>query len=348
MFNPEPNLAEWQESARELLNNPRLTRYLEHLDRGVKEYRASLPEGERPAEFYDHRANLLKFAEAALPIQDESMRGYAGHWAALSAHHDQTGVYKRCVDFFQHDQGLLVDLGCGTGRFLAATNTGSAIGVDINHYCLQAAETLLAGKGPVQRYSRSYISFDPERGFILKPYPVMNVKLDGTTLLLDDIQTLHNTMGVLYNQGRKADMVSFTLSGGYTNNSPLQFIDAINLGDKFREEKLVKHGEVIRDTVISKLGKICKSGGRFFFAYRMAVSENEVFVDGHEKIGQEMAKLHPNIDVVRTSSLAMEDENGMHGIGLDRRRIEKDGTITILPDSAVLPYRLYLFDMRLR
>jgi len=105
MFNPEPNLAEWQESARELLNNPRLTRYLEHLDRGVKEYRASLPEGERPAEFYDHRANLLKFAEAALPIQDESMRGYAGHWAALSAHHDQTGVYKRCVDFFQHDQG---------------------------------------------------------------------------------------------------------------------------------------------------------------------------------------------------------------------------------------------------
>ena len=217
MFNPEPNLAEWQESARELLNNPRLTRYLEHLDRGVKEYRASLPEGERPAEFYDHRANLLKFAEAALPIQDESMRGYAGHWAALSAHHDQTGVYKRCVDFFQHDQGLLVDLGCGTGRFLAATNTGSAIGVDINHYCLQAAETLLAGKGPVQRYSRSYISFDPERGFILKPYPVMNVKLDGTTLLLDDIQTLHNTMGVLYNQGRnlqKRRQILFCLPHG--------------------------------------------------------------------------------------------------------------------------------------
>ena len=349
MFKPEPNLTEWQESVVELLKNPRLTSYLEYLDRRVKDYYASLPEEKRPTGSYDHKANLLKFAETALPIQDESMRGYASKWATLSAQHAENDIYQKCVDFFQPGEGLLVDLGCGSGQFLAAANTRSAIGVDINHYCLQAAETLLAGRGPVTRHSRSYISFDPERGFILKPYPVMNVKLDGTTLLLDDIQTLHNTMGVLYNQGRKADMVSFTLSGGYTNNSPLQFIDAMNLGGNFREEKMVKHAENIRASVINKLGKICKSGGKFFFAYRMAAAADDgTFVDKHEEIGQEMAKLHPNIDVVRTSSLAMEDENGMHGIGLDRRRIEKDGTITILPDSAVLPYRLYLFDMRLR
>ena len=79
-----------------------------------------------------------------------------------------------------------------------------------------------------------------------------------------------------------------------------------------------------------------------------AANDDGTFVDKHEEVGQDMAKLYPNIDVVRTYSLPMEDENGRHGIGLNKRRIEKDGTITIIPDSVELPYRLYLFDMRLR
>lgn len=354
-FNLEPNLAEWQQTVREIIDSPRVARYLDALDQRAREYLASLPEEERLkmgfSALENHKTHLYKTADLLLPEQDKSMGNYAQSWTEVSRQHSEAGLYRQVADFFKPERGLLVDLGCGAGRFLAEMPE-PAIGVDINHYCLQAAESVLAQRGRrVNRYSRTYISYDPDRGFILKPYPVMDeVDLTGTVLLADDIEKLDNTMRVLYNQGRKADMVSFTLSGGYTNKSPLQFIDFMQLGDKFWEKRKVEHGQNIADAVTNNVNKICRSGGRFFLATRLLIKdEKESYVDNHEELGQEIAKQHPNVDVVRTTSIPMIQEHNMHGIQIDGRLQLPDGTLSTLPvDFKDIPYRLYLFDMRVR
>ena len=356
-FNPEPNLAEWRQTVREIVDSPRVSRYLDALDQRAKDYLASLPEEERTKiEFsasQNHKTHLYQTADLLLPEQDKQMKGYAGSWAEVSRQHAESGLYRQVVNFFKPEQGLLVDLGCGAGRFLAEMPE-PAIGVDINHYSLQAAESVLSERGrSVRRYSRSYISFDPDKGFILKPYPVMDeIDLTGTTLLADDIENLHNTMRVLYNQGRKADMVSFTLSGGYTNKSPLQFIEFMQLGDKeFWEQRRIVHDKDIMNSVLDNASKICRSDGRFFLGSRLSMydAERNEYVDKHEELGQEIAKQHPNVDVVRTTYIPMIQEQGMHGIQIDSRLQLPDGSLLPIPmDLKDVTYSLYLFDMRVR
>jgi len=232
----------------------------------------------------------------------------------------------------------------------------SAIGVDINHYCLQATEKLLGESGrKARRFSKSYISFDPEKGLVLKPYPVMEeVDLSKTVLLLDDVETLHNTIRVLYNHGRKADAVAYILQGGHTNRSPINFIDVQACGnyDEFVKQRKQLDAMKMYHNVANNVGKICKSGGRFLFGIRYSVVDDEGrFVDTNsDQIGEEFARMHQNIDVVRTSQIPMESERGLGGIQmttvLDQTSDGKKPSFDI--SKLDLRYNLYLFDARVK
>jgi SAM-dependent methyltransferase len=357
----QDNLQEWMGSVNEMVAEPRIARYLEVLDMQARKRLGSLPESERTGlneeDVLDHRKDMLRLAEKLLPYQDESMRDYSEDWVKISQRHIETGLYKRILDFFQPDEGLLVDLGCGTGSLLAELPFDSVLGVDINHYCLQMAEEQLAKRGkPVYRFSRSYISFDPEKGFILKPHPLMEeLDLSRTNLIIDDISQLDNTVRVLYNQGIKADMVTYMLHGGYTSVSPLQFIDLMRFRDysDFWQTRRIDYMIDFENAVLDSMGQICRSGGRVLFGRRMSVHDRSgrQLTDAHERMGQELAKRHSDVlDVVRTTTVPIIEEDGISGIVLSRKPIDMSGrdVETDMPDLKDAKTELYLFDIRIR
>ena len=105
------------------------------------------------------------------------------------------------------------------------------------------------------------------------------------------------------------------------------------------------------NSVLDNASKICRSDGRFFLASRLSMydAERNEYVDKHEELGQEIAKQHPNVDVVRTTYIPMIQEQGMHGIQIDSRLQLPDGSLLPIPmDLKDVTYSLYLFDMRVR
>lgn len=354
----QENLPQWQESIREIMEEPRVSRFLKEWDDQVSRYIESLSEEERSKidleETTDHKAGIYKKAEHLLPVQDESMRGYAKDWSDVSHGHADSELYKRIMGFFQPEDGLLVDLGCGAGFFLSEVPFESVIGVDINHYCLQAAEQVLSQNGrKPRRFSRSYISFDPNKGFIIKPYPIMQeLNLQETNLIADDIETMQNTIRVLYNHGRKADMVTFMLHGGYTNKSPIQFLEMMKYDglDEFLKKTKTDAPSEIVDEAVEKVGKICKPGGRLLLGVRSGfVYDGEKFRRGTPEIfGQDIADKHNNIDVVRAASIPMMQENGLSGIEVSRHFMGKDSEGIDLDEIKDEEYELYLIDARVR
>jgi len=356
------NLAFWKETVGEIIEDPRVSRYLAELDARARRYIESLPQEERARLSRtldgegDHKAHVYQLADALLPHQDESMRSYAESWFAVSQGHAEAGLYRRAVEFFNPQPGLLVDIGCGAGFFLKELPFRSVLGVDINHYCLQLAEVVLGqDRRPVRRYSKSYISFDPDKGFVLKPLPVMDeLDFNQTNLLLDDGQNLQNTIRVLYSQGRKADAVAFTLHGGYSNKSALNFIDAMRFGDaeKFMRQRYLDVADYV-DSIVRNIGKVCRSGGSLFLGLRASVfhGENGALIVDPDNIAQDLAeRFKDQIEVERVTAIELEDENHS-GIVTTPKRVLEDGSFEDVPPElkdSFRRYHLYLIDAKVK
>ncbi len=290
----ESYLEVWTQSAVETLADPRVLRFL------LEAHGITAP----PAGFAEHYIRTF----------DTAMRSYATSWLQNVQSHQEAELYKQMAQHMRHE-GVWVDLGCGTGHLIAASDHDKVIGVDINGYQLQLAEATLRAAGrAVQRFGGSYISFAEEReGFIVKPDPVLEeVDLNGTILLCDDMTTMHNTIRVLYNQGVKADTVSFTLFGGNATYEGLRFIEGIKkhaaeaAGVEYKSsfEDLDTFSFV--DTVIQNVHKICRSGGRFYMGIREAHQ-----IKGFEELsGYDLQAAHANrIEIVKAHEIGTLDEN---------------------------------------
>ena len=194
---------------------------------------------------------------------DSDLQRYATEWQKLSDMHKENGVYKQIAQFIGEPKGLLIDLGCGNGNFLAEWSNVPAVGVDLNGYCLQLAEHNLKEKVlPVVRYSKSVLSPNPEKGLDVSPSEG-EIHLDGITLLTDDVTELNMTKHVFEQKGVKADIVTCMLWGGRNVYETIHFLDP-NSGsfDYKSAARLTKY------KLMDNLPFILKSGGRFYLAMR--------------------------------------------------------------------------------
>ncbi|MBI2657708.1 hypothetical protein HYX08_03360 [Candidatus Woesearchaeota archaeon] len=195
---------------------------------------------------------------------DLDLQRYALEWQRLSDMHKEYGTYRKIVEFIGEPRGLLIDLGSGNGNFLAEWGDIPSVGVDLNGYCLQLAETNLRQRGlPVVRYSKSSIMPNPEKGLDILPLEG-DLHLDQVTLLTDDITELRMTKQVLEHKKAKADIVTCMLWGGRNVYETIHFLDQ-NAGsfDYKSAARLTKY------KLMDNLPAILKSGGRFYLAMRM-------------------------------------------------------------------------------
>ena len=194
---------------------------------------------------------------------DSDLQRYALAWEKISGMHREDGVYTKIAEFIGEPKGLLIDIGCGNGNFLAEWGDVPAVGVDLNGYCLQLAERNLKEKGlPVIKYSKSVLSPNPKRGFDVTPLEG-ELHLDRITLLTDDATELKMTKHAIEQKGVKADIVTCMLWGGRNVYETIHFLDP-NSGsfDYKSAARLTKY------KLMDNLPFILKSGGRFYLAMR--------------------------------------------------------------------------------
>lgn len=198
---------------------------------------------------------------------DFILRNYVlKQWVPKSEEHQENGVYRSIVDFIGDQEGLLLDLGCGLGSFIAEWGRTPAIGVDLNGYALQLAERNIEQSGlPVKRYSKSTLVFNPKRGFEVKSLEG-ELYLEGVTLLNDDIAHLETTKKVLREKGVKADIVTLMLWGGGDGYEQLYFLDQNQMSRNYRLQQTR-----VAQSIMPILPDILNSGGRFYIASRRNV-----------------------------------------------------------------------------
>ncbi len=312
----ESNLQQWLSSAEETINDRRVSAYLEELDEAMRE---QLKEEGRDICDRSHKTTLQQIARILLPMIDKNLKNYAEDWNEVSRHHKEAGLYRDAVEFFKPEEGLLVDIGCGGGRLIEELPFDSVIGVDINNYCLQFAEEALKTQGrAAERRSRTYISFHPKRGFVLRPYPVMEeLDFNRIQLLADDIEDLRNTVRVLYNQGRKADSMSFMLPGGYSAQQ-VEFLELLRDG---KPRAYVTHpykwvGELVT--------KICKPNGSVYLGLRQPVidADTNTLVSADVAAEYVQKEIGNTIGIERAKYLDLIQENGITGIKLFTKVID--------------------------
>ncbi len=194
---------------------------------------------------------------------DSDLQRYALAWEKISDMHREEGVYKKIVEFIGEPKGLLIDLGCGNGNFLAEWGDVPAVGVDLNGYCLQLAKRYLKEKGlPVIGHSKSVLSPNPKRGFDVAPLEG-ELHLDGITLLTDDVTELKMTRHAFEQKGVKADIVTCMLWGGRNVYETIHFLDPASGSFDYKSAaRLTKY------KLMNNLPFILKSGGRFYLAMR--------------------------------------------------------------------------------
>ena len=275
------NLRRWKETAKETLDDPRVQTFL----RKMFTEQPQLPTDEM------------------LETLDESMRDYAASWANATEMHLKEGTYDRMIEFFKPGKGLVLDVGCGAGGLVSRLRRNSVLGVDINNYSLAHAAANLAAAGMEPNvFAGSHISFDPEKGFILKPDPIMQqLDLGRANLVCDDIRTLSNTIRVLYNQGVRADMVVMTLFGGTSSYKKIEFFDilrAMQKGERIDQP-------FIYADVIDSIAKICHRGGRVLLGVRGSemLEENK---DGKEE--SLLPDMEKKLDIVRDTCIELPNE----------------------------------------
>lgn len=199
------------------------------------------------------------------------LRDYAVDWNMISNTHKERGVYRDIVGFIGRQEGLLIDLGCGNGNFIAEYGQVPAIGVDLNGYSLQLAEkNLKENVFPLKRYSASTLSFNSKKGFDIRPLEG-ELCLDGVTLLCDDIYNLEMTKKVLRDKDMRADIVTFMLFGGRNAYEAIHFLDS-NPGS-FDYKSAAR---VTKYKIMEQLPDILKPGGKFYVGIRVDPSTEEI------------------------------------------------------------------------
>jgi len=310
-------LESWKASAQKTLDNPR-----------VREFLAKFPK------------ELLEKLPLMQSIDSlhSSMRGYARDWAELASAHETSGLYKRIVDFANLSGGLFVDIGCGAGNLLlelAKRKDINLIGTDINGYLLQTAEAKLRDAQIATAIrDKSYIGFEPGRGLVLRPTPVMEeLDLRQTNLVCDDFRDMHNLKRVLYNHGRRADGAFFTLTGGKSTYGPGEFIKMISeyLAKQDPEQQSPEQHDFfdVIDPIMRNLPAIVRKGGSLFIGMRGVL--NSAQSSDTKEIDTEFGRRYVGkLELVRFDSCPIIDERGYNGITISSAPVRK-GEVT--PDQ---------------
>jgi len=297
----EENVEELVRTARETWDDPIVQRYLREIEL------TGNPEG---------------WPEDLIRYMDSGMKSYAESWDALTQLHTEEGTYRRIIDGFDIAPGVHVDLGCGSGGLLAELPFDSWVGVDINHYCLQAAEQRLNARGKnTKRFSRSHISFDPETGFVLKPQPhIFEHDFSEGLLLLDDAANPGNLLRLLYNNGIRADSVTLTLNGGVQYYQGIQFLDVMRKNSLHVKNVPSMKGPDIVEEAFRIVPKICRKGGRLLLAIRqvqISDSEDIIVVDKEGRqvnLSEIMRK--GNADITKISGFGKYELKGVEEVPL--------------------------------
>ena len=250
------NLDELLESARETWNHPLVQTFLtEH--RYIEVLEEVMP-----------RMSTV-WPDDLIRELDHCLRSYIQSWTTASDAHTQSLLYQKILEVAGITDEFVLDIGCGTGGLLAELPT-PGIGVDINYYALQTAQQRLEARGrKVERYSRAQISFHPEQGFVLRPNPyLIEPDPQSTVLLIDDIRTLQNAKRLVYNTGRQADVLTFTLWGGYSGYQGIEFIQKMAEAAEARKPVHEENPFWLHEAILREAPKLCKKGGRVIFADR--------------------------------------------------------------------------------
>ncbi|MBI2101263.1 hypothetical protein HYT53_01515 [Candidatus Woesearchaeota archaeon] len=234
---------------------------------------------------------------------DDKTRNYAYEWERISNLHRDSGVYRKISEFIGEKDGLLIDLGCGTGNFLTQWSKTPAVGVDLNGYCLQLAEDKLKAKWQVDRYSDSTLEFNSKIGFELKPLPAHLRR--GYTLLLDDITKLHITEKMLAEGETKADIVTFMLWGSYDVFKGTHFLD------EERTSYETNSSAELSKKLVYELPRILKNEGTFYLGVRI----DDGIMKALGQVGISMEKMFGVIakdkgEVQRVATIELPQENG--------------------------------------
>jgi len=318
-------LEEWLRTGHETIENSRVSSYLD-----------SLTISKSP-----------KITDDLLRALDISMQNYAKSWDVVSSKHREKGLYSRIKEFMRPLEGILVDIGCGGGNFIAELDRQKVIGLDINGYALQLAQQRLTSEGvQTSLHDKSYISFDPQRGFILKPHPILEeLNLDGINLICDDVTSFDNTMRVLYNQGVKVNGAVFLLSGGVNIHRSVGFLDFLRTGKAPGSEAGMFEALT---SVINNIPKICYKDSFVYFGIRGA--EGDVGFNWKD-IGSFLTeKFTDKIEVERSEVIPMLDERQSGGISL--KVVASDPRIKLTPEqmerAQAKEYHLLLAEARVK
>lgn len=265
---------------------------------------------------------------------------YACDWAGRAKKNRDAGLYRKVLEFVNpSSDDLLIDLGCGTGDLFLELGRDKVVGVDLNPYCLEAAEkALLAAGRVVRRYSRSYIGSDPDKGLVLVPDQITDeLNFNQTNLVCDDITTLDNLVSVLGDV--RADAVINLCFGGVAPLSSINFIDTV-----FKRLQGLKTGYEMNpfkhlEKIMQRAPEILKPGGKFYFGFRISTGNYDI-----SSVFCEMGVSKRTIDQMMDSRrLIIPMENEEHGnIALFRAghpRVQ----LQYKPNSSA--YELVLFEL---
>ncbi|MDO8554633.1 MAG: hypothetical protein Q7S22_07535 [Candidatus Micrarchaeota archaeon] len=309
-FKRADQLERWKASMRETVSDRRVRRFAR--------------ESSGSEQSLNEIADLAE--QKLLPSIDREMRSYTLSWQDVSAIHLSKGVYERVVKFagLDKDPGkIVVDAACGCATFLSLLKEHSVLGFDINPYSLELGAQVMADSGrPIGTYPDFYISFDPDRGFVLKPVPILEeLDLKKGNLIADDITTLQNTMRVLYMNGVKADVVTFMLFGGISQRKAIEFIDLMReLNGVQTGSSAADSSQSAIDSVIRNAHRICKKDGKLILGIRFG----EFILDDDIKsslglivspsLSELEAKYRDFISITKVDKFELPQENGVSGI----------------------------------
>lgn len=152
----------------------------------------------------------------------DNMKRYASLWHGNAQRLRAAGTYKTIAEHIAPSDSYL-DIGCGTGELIEAVKFPNALGIDINHYCLQTAEKYLESEGvKTNSFASSILKWYDKIGIAVVPVDENKARIlerGKANLLQDDIRVFSPRRSLEIARRHikeigKPDYVSFTLVGG--------------------------------------------------------------------------------------------------------------------------------------
>lgn len=282
-------------------------------------------------DFMHPEASML-VAERASHVE-ELLRVYAEQWSKSATNHRQDGFYQRLARAINPPKGLIIDLGSGTGDFLLALNRTDTLGIEINPYLLDVAEALYQSQRVpctrVQNVSMRYSA----GGLHLSPGRV-DLPVQGSLFLGDDITSLNVTKSLLDRAEVRATAVTYVLPGGHALRNYFPLAETGN--EPF-------HGAPILEDIIRNLGRVCEPGAMFYLADRRFPELEERGLIAHEEV---LTKHADKLTIIGTKSVAIIDERKTGLIDLDLEIEHEDGEIR--RSIRETPYEVQIIAMQLK